>query len=193
MTYPATSDLKTYLSISSSSEDTFLGTLLDGAKNFCEQYTGRVFVSASSAKSFPVRRPYVTGRGLILSTFQEFTALTSITNGDGVAVNVTTELDKHPIDAPYYQIRLRIHAGKMFTDGGSSTPIAVTATWGYSASCPKAVFDAIVELAANMYRRRSTGAAGAAQFVGSQGIAVQPADVPATVMSVFDLFRRSRV
>ncbi|MCV6900967.1 hypothetical protein OE165_28445, partial [Escherichia coli] len=79
------------------------------------------------------RKPYLSKDGRRLSLFQDIASTTSlaVTNGDGVAFTVATELEVHPIDAPYYEIRVKPISGKVFYSVGD-VPISVTAYWGFS-------------------------------------------------------------
>ena len=188
MAYLVNTDLKTYLGISGSTDDALLTTIITAAKGYIERKCNRVFEAASSAKSFPARYPFISNDRLRLSTYQDFCSVSAITNGDGVAVNVITEILLHATETPYYRIDLKPSKGILW-QSSDDTAISVTAYWGFALTCPPAIFEAMLELGANMYRRRQTGNAGQVLQVG-RGLIVQPSDVPETLSTIMDAYRR---
>src|SRR3990172_13265896 len=85
MTYPVLADAKTFLSVSSSGEDTVLGWLVSAAVKFVEEYTGHDFV-ADAAQTVTVipEYPNLHGKRRLLIRETEFTAGTTVTNGGGI-------------------------------------------------------------------------------------------------------------
>jgi hypothetical protein len=189
MAYPTDAQVKTWLNISGSGEDALITLINTGAKAYVERYCNRVFEAASSTKNFPIRKPYVSADRRVLSLFQDLASLTSVTNGDGVAFTVATELELHPVDAPYYQIRIKPTSGKVFQTTNDAR-IAVVGTWGLAATCPADIFMAILDLCQMQYLARMTGSAGAVQQIGQQGLIAQPAAIPATITDVLDAYKR---
>jgi hypothetical protein len=188
MAYPVNTDLKTYLAISGSTEDALLTTIVTAARGYIERECNRTFEAASSAKTFPAQYPFVSPDRLRLNTYQDFCSVSAITNGDGVAVTVATEILLHATETPYYRIDLKPSKGKVWYSV-DDVPISVTAFWGFALVCPPAIFEAILELGANIYRRRQTGNAGQVLQVG-RGLIVQPSDIPDTVGGVINAYRR---
>lgn len=193
MAYPTITDLKLLLGITASSENTLLTQINDGAKEYAERRTGRVFESASAARSFPLMPRYIDGTKRLLTTRgMDFTSVSSLVNADGSTIS-STDYTLLPVGAlvdnkPYYQIRLTDASGLTFSGDGL---VVVTAAWGFDTTCPAPVFTAIMELGAITYRARMTGNAGAVQQIGQQGLIVQPGGIPATITDVLDAYRRA--
>jgi hypothetical protein len=185
--YPTDAQLKTWLGISGAGDDAQVTFVNTAAKGFVERYCNRIFEGASSVKNFPVRRPYVSRNGLRLSLFQDAAAVTAVTNGDGVAFTVATELLLHPIDPPYYEIHVKPTSGKVFYSA-NDTPIAVTATWGFATTCPPAIFEAILEIGVILYRGRESG--GSVGQVGRSGVFIQGVEIPKLIVDVLDEYKR---
>jgi uncharacterized phiE125 gp8 family phage protein len=193
MTYPTNTDLKAYLAITGSSEDSLLTAIVNAARGFVERQTGRNFVSGAAAeRKFPLLPGFVDGWRVVLTTKgMDFVSVSAVVNGDG-AVIPSSAYVLLPVGAaadgrPYFQIMLLPETGEYWRGPGL---IAVTAAWGFSTSCPAAIFEAILELGANMYRRRMSGAAGSVQQVGAQGLIVHTGDIPQTVGGVLAQYRR---
>jgi hypothetical protein len=192
MTYPINTDLKTYLAITGSTEDSLLTTIINGAINYVERATGRDFVSASATRSFPCLPQFVdSGRKMLTTKGMDFASVSAIVNGDGDTLSAS-EYYLWPIGAltdgrPYYRVVLTDESGLVWTDRPSL--IAVTAHWGFSTACPAAIFEALLELGANMYRRRQTGNTGQVLQVG-RAVLVQPGDLSSTITDVIQAYKR---
>lgn len=193
MAYPTITDLKLLLNITNTNEDSLLTQINTGAKEFAERHAGRVFESASAARSFPLIPRYIDGTKRLLTTKgMDFTSVSSLVNADGSTI-ASTDYTLLPVGAlvdnqPYYQIRLTDASGLTFTGDGL---VVVTAAWGFDTACPAPIFTAILELGALTYRARMTGNAGAVQQIGQAGLIVQPGGIPATITETLDLYRRA--
>ncbi len=154
MAYPTLAQLKAYLGITLTTEDTVLQQFLDGAVKEFERDCNRVFVAVSAAREFLAVDPWVTMNGRRLTFFADLTAVTTLVNGDGASIPVT-DYELLPVSgAPYDSLVLYEESGYRFT-GVGLTPITLTATWGYAAVCPASVFLAIMQLAAVNYHERN--------------------------------------
>jgi hypothetical protein len=153
--YPTLAQLKVFLGITLTTEDTVLQQFLDGAKDEFERDCNRVFVApAAAARNFWARAPWVTMGRRRLTFFADLLAVTSVVNGDG-AVIAAAQYELQPNrGAPYCSLTLYEESGYRFTQVGV-TPIVVTATWGYASTCPAAVFLAIMQLASVNYHERN--------------------------------------
>lgn len=190
MAYPVLADFKTFMGISGATYDTNLTTALEAAVAEAEGYTGRVFVVASSAKEFPVEWPYFDKARSRLNTMEEFTALTTLVNGDGVTIT-SADYVLYPVSVPYYIVTLNRDSGYFFWDGGDSSPVTVTADWGNSVDVPNDLKRAIMLLAQRLYYEPLQGAAGPVQSVGKSGLVTMPASMPRSVKIVLDRYRRA--
>ncbi len=196
MTYPTTANLKTFLKITSASDDAVLDYALDAAIEFVERQTGRVFVVvADKIELFPVQAPHVLpSNNLKLLFLRDLAAApTTVTNGDGVAVTSSEYLLLSPYHvAPYFGIELyRNTSGVYWQHGGDYTNISIDAKWGYSEDCPDVIFQVILQIAQHDYQARSTGQGGAVAAASRRGgLVIPPSGLPDDVLERLHLYRR---
>ena len=189
MAWPTLTDVKTYAGVVGTADDGLLAFLNAGAKAYIEKYTDRLFIAASSAKSFPVAYPYVPSGNRWFFPYEDFIAATTVVNGNGVTV-VAGDRITHGPDTPYHAIELEAGSGLTWLSTADGLIVA-TFTWGYSADVPSDIFLAALELAGYRYRARAAGAGGdVAQAGRAAGLTVQPGDVPPSIMAVLDAYRR---
>lgn len=199
--YPTSSDLGTFLGVTSSTVE---GWLLNGAISFVERYCGRVFVAQSATRTFPVYR-HVTRRGKRLNFYADLAEVTSITNGDGVAVAASEYYSLVPdgraftnsagalVSYPAYGVEMRSGAGKVFYDPDGLSDISVVGYWGFSKTDPpSAIFEAILEVGKIAYNQRSGGGAAvaAAQNVG---VFMEALKLPERLEQTLGQFKRRAV
>ncbi len=191
MAYPTDAQVKSWQAITGSADDAQITIVNNAAKSFVERHCNRTFEASASAtaKSYPARKPYLSKDGRRLTLFQEFATTTSlaVTNGDGIAFTVATELEVVPVDAPYYQLYCKPISGKVFYSVGD-VPIIVTAKWGFATTIPDAIFSAIIEIAVLLYRARQSG--GLAGMATQSGVFVQGVELPKAVVEILDSYRR---
>lgn len=192
MTYPALSDLKTELGISGSGDDTRLTTYVDGAIAYAERYTGRVFVAASATRTFPIARPHVDAGRKTLWTYAEFVAVSQF-DIDGVTIDSGEYyLRSYNQQPPYVAIHLHRGSSYFLKDSDGMTHCEVTATWGYSAACPDAVFSAILRLGTWLYRASQQGSGGAVAAASRRGgTVIEASKLPDGVLMILDKYKRA--
>ena len=190
MTYPVASDLQSWLGASAT--DAQMTTAVDAVVAFVEEYTGRRFVAATETRYIPVRVPYVR-RKRELFLFDDLVSVSSITNGDGSAVQVSQYwlegLARVP-GPPFYKIQLYQTSGITWV-AGDEERVTIAGDWGYSASCPDDVFEMILRMAQAEYMARQSGAMGQ-QVIGSRqtGIVMSPGAIPDDIMARLNSVRR---
>ena len=195
MAYITTAELKTYLDITSSSLDTLLGVLLDNAQSVINNYCDRDFApSAASSKYFDAD---VDVDGMTLWLGDEDLASTddlAITNGDGVAVDVSSEIAYRPRRlTPYYAIDLLPSSSKAWTgksNGDDIDAIQVYAWWGYSKTAPENIEQALYRLASFMFRQRSSSSDVDKPLVLDTGMVLMPSEMPNDVRQMLTGYRR---
>jgi hypothetical protein len=188
MTYPTAANLKDWMGVSGNTKDTQLGWALAGAIDYVEQYCNRVFVAATATRQFPVRYPFVGKHNRQLNFYEDLAAITSITNGDGVVI---TDYYTLPNNAPYIGVFLNASAGIAFTDNGDGSTIAVAGSWGYSASCPSAIFTAVMEIAKQSFNSAQQGVGGdMASASRGSGLLVNPGQFPKMITDVLNSYKR---
>jgi uncharacterized phiE125 gp8 family phage protein len=188
VSYIVASDVKTFLSIDSSSDDTLITALITRAQKYIEQWTGRLFeASTDSTKKFDaVADVYEDGLLLLWGKRYDLAAITSITNGDGTTVTSSQYVTEPRNDAPYQGVRLLSSAGVSWTyEDDPQNAITIVGRWVYSNSPPNDVKQATIDLVAYMYRRRGVEGAGLDRvMVSPSGVTMAPPGFPDTVMCV---------
>lgn len=190
MAYPTVAQLKEFCGVSVSTDDTILGQILSGTVKDFEAKTSRVFVAASSTKNFPVERPWVY-RLRRMNLQQDFVSVSALVNGDGTAISSDDyELYSASGEAPYLEIHLAPDVPAFFGGSRGNGRIAVTASWGFSASCPSDVFLAILEWGKFRYQQRSSAGGGQIQATSRAGVLMGPSLMPDSVATVIEARRR---
>lgn len=196
--YPATADLKTWLRANSqqplpSGDDTLLGNCVTAAIKFCEGPAGagrRFEVTQDSTRYFDARRD-VDRELRTLWLDDDLCQITSVTNGDGVLVTSTQYVTCPQNETPYYALRLKLNSDMVWTyDDAPEGAIALAGRWGYATAAPADIAQAVLELAAFEYRRRSTSSSTDQQVVTASGSVIVPSSVPKNIMAVFTGYRR---
>lgn len=188
MAYPTLSEFKSFISITGAGDDANLTFILDQTIAMVEKYTGRLFVSGAAAnRGYPADIPYVTQGAQVLTPRADLASITSVTNGNGVAI-VSGDYYVFPIgDTPIVQIRLKLVAGLVFVNGSDGTQIVVNGQWGYSVACPDDIFTNILELA-NL--AQATRHDGSGQSLTSRGIIIDKSRWPERVLRNLKGYRR---
>jgi len=196
--YPITADLKTWLRANSqqalpSGDDTILGNCITAAIGFCEgpEGAGRRFeVTADSTRRFDAVADIDQGlRRLWLD--DDLCQITSITNGDGVVISASQYVTNPRNETPWYAITLKLSSDYVWTyDDSPESSIVIVGRWGYSLLAPPDIAQAVLELAAFEYRRRSTSSSSDQQVVTASGSVIVPSSVPKNIMTVFTHHRR---
>ena len=133
-----------------------LALKLQAARDLCERYCGRLFASATVAQTFELGEPYerLPGAGAVAAVTGYYTALSDL-----------DQLSSTGYQAEYLKgIGVSRDFGVGYEFGGSgyrreqptftvTYPVALPAT-----TCPPAVKEAILKLAAELYENRETTA-----------------------------------
>lgn len=196
--YPATADLKAWLRANSqqslgSGDDTIINNCITAAIKFCEgpEGAGRSFeMTADTTRHFDAVRDVDTSlRRLWLD--EDLCQITSITNGDGTTVSTSDYVTDPRNTAPYHAITLKLSSSVVWTY--ATTPenaIVIVGRWGYATAAPADIAQAVLELAAYEYRRKTTSGSSDQQVVTASGSVIVPSSVPKNIMAVFTSYRR---
>ncbi len=146
MAYLTLADLKLYLGISGTAEDTLLTALLAAAQAAVDAYCDRTFeADADSTRVFEAGRDT---NGNLLYLDHDLCQVTSITNGDPAATVLTASAYRlEPADPPYLVVRLRDD-----TLVAWEGEISIVGRWAYSLSAPEVIVQATREYTAYLYR-----------------------------------------
>lgn len=197
--YPATADLKVWLRANSSQalpsgDDTLLGNCITAAIGFCEgpEGAGRKFeVTADTTRRFDALRDVDQSLRRTLYLDDDLCQITSITNGDGVVVSSGDYVTNPRNETPWYAITIKLSSSVVWTYlSAPENAIAIVGRWGWSTAAPADIAQAVLELAAYEYRRRSSSSSIDQQVVTASGSVIVPSSVPKNIMTVFTHYRR---
>ena len=158
--YCTANDIAQALNIAGTQDDGWLTTLADSASAWvdahCAVPSGGFAVATDSVRSFDA----CALEDGVLRLDVPLVSLTSLTNGDGTAINKAT-VRLYPLNGPHYWSIHMLSTGpgwQWVTDG----LYTVTGKWGWSTTVPTPVKEATVMLAAWMYKRYQAGLQDAA-------------------------------
>ena len=154
MAYTTVTAVKSYLGETGEGDDDLLIVLVASAQAWVDAHTSRTFeASADSTRYLDCSSPTVDGRRLRLD--KDLCAITSITNGDGVAVASADYVTEPRNETPYYAIILKASKGLYWTyTDDVENAITIVGKWAYSTTAPSGVAQATLRLAAYMYRQK---------------------------------------
>lgn len=158
--YCTANDVAVALNIAGTQDDGWLTTLADSASRWidahCAVPAGGFAVTADSTRQYDACA--IDDGALHLD--MPLVALTSLTNGDGTAINTAT-VRLYPLNAGHYWTIRMLSSGPgwQWVQDGLYT---VTGKWGWSTSAPTPVKEAAVMLAAWMFKRYQAGLQDAA-------------------------------
>ena len=190
MALVTTAIVKTYLGISSSSDDDLLDDCIENAQAVIESYTGRVFdVASATTKKFDAeldtdKRNLYFGSGLEIAA-----APTSVVNGDSTTLVVDTDFVYLPRNSfPVYGLELLPSSSNWWQgkdNGDMANAISITAKWGYSVSgsVPNDIVQAATRLSAFLYRQRDTNADTDRPLI-VDGVTILPSALPHDVLRI---------
>lgn len=189
MAYVLTADLKTYLGISNTDDDTLLGTLITVAQKIIETYTQRDFeVGADSTRYFTPGRD--TDEGVLYFDEDLAQAPTTVTNGDGIVVTSAQYalLDRNR--TPYRAIKLLSATGLYWTyQNNPEDAISILGRWGWSVTPPDDIVQAAKRLASWLYRGKDSQTFEGTAF-SELGVIRVRQDLPTDVKALLDPYRR---
>ena len=196
MAYITVSDLKTYLKISSSSEDSLLSDLIDAAQKQIETLTGRLFeVSADTTRRFtPLGRDYDGSLwldGQTLGLDFDLCQLTSITNGDGsnIPTNAVVLLPLNGV--PYSAIRIKLNTQYIWTYTGTPDgSVAIVGRWGWSITPPADVKQCTRLIAERMYKERNGTENRVTDAISADGVFMPGFKQPDHIAKLLAPYRR---
>lgn len=190
MAYCGVDELKEYLGVTGATDDAMLLTLLAAAQRTIDSYCMRTFeATADSVRTFDSQRDV---DGYTLTVDSDLCAITSIVNGDGTTISNSHYVTEPRNATPYYAIRLKASAGKVWTStaaGDSENAISITGKWAYSTSAPSDIAHVCKRLAAYIYRQKdNAGDLDRAVIAGNSTIL--PAQIPSDIRLMLAPYRR---
>jgi hypothetical protein len=168
-------------------DDTVIEGLIERASRYIDDKTGRTFYARTETHYFD----YPRSRTLKMD--DDLLSVTTLTNGDGTEI-ANTEYNLLPYnDAPYFAIKLT-DVTTTYWQGSSSGSyekiITVLGTWGYAATAPDEIEQAVNEITKTLYNRRMGKNVGGVATVTAAGVVISPADVSADVKEIINTYKR---
>ena len=162
MPYTTAAAVKTYLGITSSTDDALLTSLIERAQASIDRYTHRTFEAASDTTKrfdaeYDVSESYTrldwTPYGLDLCQ------ITSVVNGDGTTISASSYVTEPRNETPYFALKLKVSSGLYFMYDNlddHENAIQITGRWAYSITAPAEIVSVCIEMVALMYKRRDS-------------------------------------
>ncbi len=165
--YATTAELKAWLSITNSTDDTLLDNAITAASRQIDGYTHRRYYAATETRYFTP----VVGNSLLVDDLLTVTTLKQDDDGDGTFEITWAAADYvlcpraaayHNPPAPFWEIRATPLGSYRFTVGAQDN-IQIVGSWGFAASAPADVKHACLIQSARMFKRKDSpyGVAGA--------------------------------
>lgn len=188
MAYCAASDVKTYLGITGSGDDTLIAALCVRAQAMVDRYCNRTFEASSNTnRTFDAVRDVSLG---VLFLDEDLASVNTVTNGDATTVTGAQYATEPRQTAPYYALRLLASANIAWTyTTDPENAITVNGKWAYSTAAPADIVHATIRWAAYLYRQKdaSTFDTTAAPELG---VITVPQGIPADVEKLLTPYRK---
>jgi hypothetical protein len=199
-TYVATSDLKTYLGISTTTDDSLLALCLARAQAAIEAYTHRRFDAHTETHYFRQESVLIPqaywGRDAMVEVLNptqtvlylddDLLSVTTLTNGDGTSITAASYWLEPRNTAPYWYIRLKSTVSWTFSTDGE---ISVLGSWGYSSTAPYDIQHACLRLGAYYYRQKDAQVYDTTA-TPELGVITVPQGMPRDVRMILDQYVR---
>lgn len=127
--YCLLADLKTYLNVTTNTDDALMQVLLDAATARIDSFTGRSFqAAADTSRGFDSSWDVFSG---MLWLDEDLSYITSVINGD--TENITASIFHNPRNAtPYYSLGIKTSSSDYWTyTTDTQDAITVTGRWAY--------------------------------------------------------------
>lgn len=179
-TYCTSAELKAWLQITGSGDDTILDNCGMAAESLVQNKLGCLVIAASATRYFhAVDDVRANGADLVIGYH---TSITSVTNGDGTTVS-SGNYQRLPLNGNYKnRLHLKGSSGLVWTYSLDPVgAITIVANWGLvaaSANVPPDIEQLTLELASWLYRGRDTAQAAEILAVVRGGVLARPAKLP---------------
>lgn len=151
-----TAEAKTHIRVTTTGDDTYIGTCIKAARHYVEHYTGRPLVSTTYDQYFDYFKSYD-----IVLYWGNVSAVASVNYAEEDA-GVETELSSANYVVDKIMDRCRIRVAKDVSwpntyEKPNAVRIRYTAGFGAAADVPEDIKQAILMLVAEMYEKRENG------------------------------------
>ena len=195
MAYCTVADVREYLDISITGDDSLIDDLIKRAQQGIDSHTRRTFEDpgADATRYFTVG---VDTDGLVLLFDEDIYSLTAVkTDADGTPRTITSsEYVTMPRNTtPYYGIKILSSSSEYwdYTDDPEGG-IEITGRWAYSSAAPEDIVQACARWAAYMYRQKDAQVFDVTA-IPEAGVITIPQGIPADVKMLLDPYVRPRL
>jgi len=187
MAYATLAQLREYINVTSTSEDTLLQNLVTRAGQMVDTYTGASFEATTATRYYNASED-VDGNTLLLD--DDLLTVTTLTNGDSSTIASTDYVLLPPNKSPKYAIRLLGSKGIAWIWASDpENAISVAGAWGHSMVAPYDIVMATLRIAAWMYRQRDAQVYDTVS-VPDRGEIVIPQGLPRDAERILRAYRR---
>jgi len=166
--------------------DSVIERIIEGASRDFDTETGRTFYARTET------RYYSIPDGRELSVDDDLLTITTLTNGDANTI-ASTEYNLLPRNiSPKFSVKLKGSSSYYWdydSSGNSEYVISILGTWGYSATTPSDVRQAVLMIAEMEYDSRF-GTSGGAVTVTGAGVVITPQSWPAKAKMTARKYKR---
>lgn len=195
MSYISLSDVKAYINITSTDDDTLLTALIASAQKMIDAHTARTFEAAGDTTRYLSIRETLEagdaeGRRTVIVPW-DLCTITTVTNGDAVVVAGADYFTRPRNSTPYYAIVLRLNSDVAWTyEDDPDDAIAVLGRWAYSTSAPEDVQLACKRLTAYLYKQRDNLDELDRPIASGDGMMLLPGRLPKDVKDILAPYRK---
>lgn len=192
MAYATSAQVKTYIDLSSDTDDALIGDLITRATSVIDEYCGFAFEPADTdeVRSFGLD----DAEGAYLYFDKPLAAVMAVTNNADASSPSTVASSNYITlprnETPYYAVKLLSSAGIEWTyTNDPESAITVQGSWCYSVTVPSDIQHAAVRLVSWMYRKRESQDSTDRPLLTGDGVTILPSQLPSDVTSILKRYR----
>lgn len=184
MAYATLNELKTYLNVQSSADDTLLTALLERATAVIERYACRRFAASADETRSLTASQVDTASGLLF-LYEDLVAVTEVRDGYGTEI-ASSDYALMPPRGPHYAIQ---RLSGSWWPNRSGVVAQITGRWAYSVTPPPDIVHVCLRLAGYFYRQKDAQVFDVTAFPDAGQITI-PRGIPADVKVILEFYRR---
>ena len=182
MTYCTAEQAKSYLGITTTTDDVLIWSLIEAAQASSDLHTHRTFeASADTERTFDA---VADVHGAVLDLDKDLCAITSITNGDGTTVTAAQYVTEPRNGTPYNAIKIRSDADIVWTyTDYHEDAITIDGRWAYSTTAPDDIGFICQRYVAWLYRQRENRTGDDDRTIIAGNATLLPSTIPADIQA----------
>jgi len=193
--YATSTDVRLYLGISSTSDNTLITALIARAQSAIDKHTRRTFSStANSTRYFTVGQD-TSGRRLYLDAdlADIGTVTTDADSTSPVTISSTEYITLPRNRAPYYALEIKSSCTKSWDySADPESGVTITGKWAYSTSPPNDIKHACIRLSAFYYRQKDAQVFDTTA-IPEAGVITVPVGLPSDVEKILRPYVRTHL